>query len=161
MTTWRNADGLVIAFGTSQGEPAVTGEVHMEGGLHKMLINLTAEDLPAAGAGATRLDPLPTSAIPSGVVIESCTLKVDEAFVGVGATLDIGLAEEDGTEIDFNGLIAAAATTDMDSVGDTVAGAGASVGAALTEIGFVTATVTSADFTDGSAAIEIVYRKQR
>ncbi len=162
MTVFRNADGLEQAYGREQGVASTTGTVHMEGGLHKALVTLDFTDLPLAADGIARLDPLPVALFPKDIVIESATIKVDVAFTSGGAaTLDLGLQEEDGTEIDNNGLFAAVTVASMNSVGDVVVGGGALINALTSERGVIVADVGTADFTAGRAAIEIVYRKTR
>lgn len=83
-------------------------------------------------------DNLPTNAqdgqltrlIPAGCVVESAVLDVIEDFTTSGgtATMDIGLTEPDGTAIDADGLVAAAAEADL-VAGAHIVGAGALVGA--------------------------------
>ena len=100
----------------------------------------------------------PTSALPDDAIIRSSTIIVIEAFTSGGApTLDFGLKEEDGTEIDHNGLFAAVALADLDTIGKEVTGAGALIGTQLSANGFGSVNVNVADYTAGKALVLVDY----
>lgn len=161
--TWDNADGLRVYFpGTGTG---VTrgGEVN-EAGRHwtEAVIDLTA--LPTVASGNQQII-AENVTIPSGALIEEVHVVTSKAATSGGAaTLDIGLVDQDrSTEIDFNGLVAAAAKTTIDAVGETTvyrvgsAGAGALVGTRLTNTGLLTANAGTADFTAGKVIVRVMW----
>ena len=158
MTVWTNDDGLKVAFGNEQGKRALGGEVNA--GTHRTLeLEIDHSRLPASSASDTILSVLDDYHLPQGAIILSATLDVTEGFTSGGAaTLTMGLAESDGTEIDFDGLDASVGLTDINSVGERLQMNGALIqGAALTAKGFITANVGTADYTAGRANLLIEY----
>ena len=91
------------------------------------------------------LTTLPASAVP--VKVE---LQVLETLSG-GTTLDVGLSQPDGTEIDANGLVAGYTGT---AVGDYAEGAGAVIGTDIANEGQVTLTT---DRTAGKIKVTVKY----
>jgi hypothetical protein len=65
----------------------------------------------------------------------SATLYIDEAFTSTSTTTDltVGLEQKDGTDIDVDGLVAAAEATQtaIGTAGNVVNGAGALVGKSI------------------------------
>lgn len=99
-----------------------------------------------------------TISIPAGAAIVDVYLDVEEDFTtdGGSATLDVGLYQEDGTVIDADGLIAAAAEGDLVE-GARITGDGALVGARIgSEAGQVTVE-PSEDLTGGEARLLVRY----
>ncbi len=87
-------------------------------------------------------------------MLVSATLITETAFTSLGSpTLDIGLQQEDGTDISETGIDAAIAMTAIDAVGETVVCDGASIGTVLTYNSYVTIDIDTADYTAGRAKL--------
>jgi hypothetical protein len=101
--------------------------------------------------------------IPAGAYITDAYILVTEAFTDSGsdATLTIGLAQEDGTVIDADGIDATIAFTALNATTDVVACDGDYVGRALklAANAYLYATVASGPFTAGKAKIVVKYLK--
>lgn len=120
MTTWTNADGLLIRFGTTRAEEATDGSTLADEKTLKVKITGgTTIDL--ADINGDRPD------LPAGALITDALLVADTAWTGTG-TLTIGLGNASGVAIDANGIDDA---VDVDTVlaaaGDVVACDGALV----------------------------------
>lgn len=164
---WTNADGLVVRYGTEAGEPLAgnPGEVLTLGAKKQLVIDFTYDNLPGYTADLNNDGTLDgfqeqlTPAIPAYSYIESAILiaTVDWATAS-SAALTIGLQQEDGTEIDNDGIDASIAASALD-LGDVVNCDGALVGGTVStgaNRGFVRATNTNT-FTTGAAKLVITY----
>ena len=99
--------------------------------------------------------------IPAGSIIKSGTVEVLEAATSGGTpALDIGLQEKDGTEIDNDGLVAAAALAALE-LGDRIVMAGALIGTAIAPNGYIVAASTGVPFTAGRVRITVQYAPPR
>lgn len=156
---WTNDDGLRVRFGNELGKPALSGVPRDNAGSiqnMEIILDTQNDDFPAFGTPAFVSEPL--SAIPDGAIILGARLIVLEAFTSAGApTLDAGLKEQDGTEIDHNGLFSAIALASLATVGAVVAGAGALINTALAANGYAAVNVNVADYTAGKALIQVEY----
>lgn len=160
MPIWTNDDGLRVRFGTDLANTAKSGTAaDNKNGSRQMRLIIDTSDgnFPAFGDADAFLSE-PTAALPDNAIIRSATLIVLEAFASAGApTLDLGLKEQDGTEIDHNGLFAGVALAAINTVGNEVAGAGALIGTQLADNGYASINVDVADYTAGKALVEIEY----
>ena len=108
------------------------------------------DDLPADEDGN-----LMVQGIPAGSVIVDSTLRVGTAWAG-GTSIDIGLAQRDGTVIDADGLdaaiLTAALTADAVIVGD-----GALVGATIGGNDAVVEVSATGSYTAGTAKLVVRY----
>ena len=122
-------------------------------GQFKQVVPFSYDTLPSFG-----LDEL-ILRVPQNAFLVSAKLRVVEAFAG-GTSYLIGLYEEDGTEIDADGLFTAFLLAEVDAVGETVLGDGALIGAlaGLAERGQVVVAATGT-FTAGKAQLELVYQE--
>ena len=159
--TWVNDDGLVVKFGTEEGDAGKGGAVRTAGGIHMVELAITGTDI--TSTAGTLVDE--HTLIPSGARIEKVELQVGAAFTSGGAaTLDIGLVRQDQTTaIDADGLVAALALTAIDAVGDKVelvqgsTGHGALVGTVLANSGLVSVNYGTAAYTAGDVTVRIFY----
>ena len=157
MTVYNNDDGLNIRFGTDQANRLLVGEPERAGSLRTLEVIIEFGNLPLVAGGPTTLDELASCAIPSGALLKKGTIHVTTTFVGATATLDVGLKQKDGTEIDHNGIFAAVAVADL-AEGDEVDATGALIDAAATSVdGFISAEVNTADFTAGKGFMVLEY----
>ena len=162
-----NADGLAIRYGTSEATVGATGaHVTMaEGGVHVVEVVIDLAALPTAASGNEQIQS-ETVTIPNGAFIEKVEILVTEEPTTSGSpNLDLGLVDQDrSTELDFNGLLAAADAfetgTDLGARVEYVKGtteAGALIGTVLTNTGLITASADTADWTDGVVKARIYY----
>src|SRR3990167_5622004 len=107
--TWHNEDGLNVMFPTGSATVTRGGEYILGDGNHvtEVFIDLTA--LPTAASGNEQIVD-DTVTIPNGAFIEKVEVLVTKEPTTSGApNLDLGLVDQDReTELDFNGLLAAA-----------------------------------------------------
>lgn len=103
-----------------------------------------------------------TVSIPAGAAIKEAYLDVEEDFTTAGGTgtVDVGLEQADGTAIDVDGLIAAAAEADL-VAGYREVGAGALVGARIGANAGQVAVAPSAALTAGKGRLLIRYTPSR
>lgn len=151
---WTNSDGLRVRFGTNKSLDAKEGSPK-QAGEHKIFeFEIDATDLPAHTDTQERfLNRVPSVALPAGYLLVSASLVTITGFTGSGATLTLGLAQQDGTTIDADGIDAAIALTAIDAVGETVTCDGALIGTKLAADGFMTVTVGTATHTAGKARL--------
>lgn len=138
------------------------GETQLVGNMHNTKVVIKGVEL-----GDTFTGVLQDVSVPAGAIVQSCVLRVSEAFVGATATLDIGWyyidANGDLAALDADGIDAAIAVTAIDAIGDTIVCDGALAGAAA--LGdqlastatnyFVGASYNTAAFTAGEAELTI------
>jgi hypothetical protein len=108
------------------------------------------DDLPADDSGNDML-----AYIPANSFIEAAYLKVGTAWAS-GTSIDIGLAQTDGTVIDADGIDAAVATASLtaDAIIDCN---GALVGASVGGNDAVLEITATGTYTAGTAVLEIHY----
>lgn len=156
--SYTNDDGLVYRFGTDQAKVARTGSPSTYDVEGTVVVDLDAEALPAVADGSVFVNELPSVAIPAGALLRSATVITTTGFTSGGAaTLDIGLAERDGTAIDADGIDAAIALTAIDTVGEEVACDGALIATKLAKDSYVTVNVGTAAYTAGRAKLLIKF----
>lgn len=156
--TYTNPDGLTIEFGTEKARTVPIGSPNQSGSKQQIQAWISWDALEAFGT-VTILDRKFQCAIPAGSIITTSNFVTTTAFTGAGATLDIGLIKADGsTAIDADGIDATIALTAIDTVGETVTNDGALVaGVALTDDGYLTCTVGTANFTAGKGLLSVNY----
>lgn len=157
-----NADGLNHRYGVPRDTNALPAEKQTFGAERTLELDFSwdnyptfASDLDGDGTadGWTGND----NYIPAGSYVTEAYLIVETAFAG-GTSYNVGLAEVDGTVIDADGLVAAAATAELAANKVHVAD-GAFVGGTDTvgtANGYVYATPTGT-FTAGKAKMVIKY----
>ncbi len=164
MGTWFNKDGLFIRYGRDEG-------ASQQGGTYPTLVagqNVTEIRI----ANATTITSTPTVradnvVVPAGATIARVEIIAEEAATSGGsATLDVGFIRLDrSTELDYNGLVAAAALTSFDTKGETTqyykgsTGAGALIGTELAYPGLVTVNYNTNSYTAGEFVIKIYWYK--
>lgn len=161
----RNADGLVTKYGLAETVKSPNGSsTSMLGGDIVLTWEIDYARLPAFSANEAVgqfYGGYPNQAIPVGAFIKSVRLTPTTAFAGATATLSLGLAQEDGTEIDNDGLIDAVAVASIDTIGEAFTTGGALVGnnngAILATTGFLWVSVQTATFTAGHGKLEVIY----
>lgn len=168
---WQNSDGLRIKFGPAEADRTGAYVGQFAGPGAGTMVTEADIDLATVAASTTPYILSPTVSIPNGAFIQSVTVEVLVETAGVNANLDIGLIDQDcATEIDFDGILAAADAfnggTDIgtytnyvrDSGGLTTEG-GALLGTVLTNTGLLTARYDTAAFTAGRLRIRILWYK--
>lgn len=155
---YTNPDGLSINFGTAQGVATNIGSPIASGSNKRIEVDISVGDLAAFGTTNYIFRGVPMFPIPKGSTIISATFITTVAFTGTGATLDIGLAKNDGTEIDYNGLFAALAQTAMTPAGTSATGAGSLIATVTgADAGYISTNVNTANFTAGSGRLIVEY----
>ncbi len=167
---WHNADGLFVRFGTDRAIPSRGGEYsRLVDGQHCVSVIIDLATLPGQAGGNEQIV-AENVYIPNGAFITKVRVTVLEEPTeasGTDSNLDLGLVDQDrSTEIDFNGLLAAAdvwhAGTDLGTVTEYVKGtteAGALIGTQITNTGLITASSDTDDWTDGTIKVDIEYYK--
>lgn len=169
MGTWMNDDGLYIKYGTSEGV-----STHKAGEYEDTIAGMTILELTVDLTELTATETILNDSvfIPANAFINWVETV---AIVGAatGTAIDVGLIARDrSTEIDYNGLLAAAPTANMNSAGETsryqvavtiptgLTGTGALVGTEVTTAGggYISASRTDATaFTAGTIKIRVAY----
>ena len=118
-----------------------------------MEVTFRYSDLPSYGTD------LLIQSIPANAVVVSATLHVTTAFAG-GTSYAVGLAQNDGTAIDADGLItdANAPLANINAAGKYVAGTGALIGAPIGAAAGQLVVAATGTFTAGEATLRVVYR---
>lgn len=163
---WLNPDGLLVKFGTDRGREERGGEYsRLSDGQHMVSFMLDLAGLPTAASGNEQIQ-MDYVTIPNGAFITKVRVTVIEEPTTSGApNLDLGLVDQDrSTEIDFNGLLAAAdafeAGTDIGVIVEydtATTESGALMGTQITNTGLITASADTADWTDGTLKVDIEY----
>jgi hypothetical protein len=159
---WTNNDGLYIKFGTEEATAGTAGEFRTNGAERVVRAKLTLTGLGTAAAIQDQ-----HTVIPAGVRISEVKIINETAATSGGsAVLNIGLQRLDrSTELDYDGLVAAAALATFNAAGETQTltagstGAGALVGTTTAYPGYITADYDTAAFTAGVLQVEIKYYK--
>lgn len=176
MGTWSNGDGLYIRYGSDEAEIAKGGQLSTDGSLHEVEFVLPYTDFDSATASLPHSTDSFGIVIPKNARIEEVETVVDTAFTSSGtigsSTFVVGLkkASDRSTELDHDGLLAAAATgtvlglatagtKTVVRVGST--GAGALLGTTLAENGVIVVSNSahgSHPHTAGQIAVRVRYR---
>lgn len=157
--SWANSDGLTVYFGTENAQGAQVGVQQVGGHIKEAtaILEVARMDLTGGLIGGR-----PNVVIPAGSYILEAWLIVTEAFAGASGTLDLGLANADGTytNLDEDGIDSAiaVATLALDSV---IACNGALVGAGTSRAtgadGYLSYDIDTTDFTAGKAILIVKY----
>ena len=149
--SWRNADGLMVTFGTEKAEPAIGGSVGAADGYTKVIevdLDYTDFALAAAVVGTARGKSAHGVWLPTGAVVEKIEFSITALFGVSGGTADsvqfvIGTAgADDGVTVDVDDFTTTSFTgaqLSMEVVGNVVTvdpestGAGDIYGVALAE----------------------------
>ena len=144
MSTWTNSDGLKVNYNRTLSQQA-NGGVVTEGKGGQLVLEFDSQDVKNAETAGNTDGREPF--LPANSFVTSSHFVVTEAFTAAGsATLTIGLAQEDGTVIDADGIDATIAKTAIDAVGEAVVNDGVlvdgteTVGTANAYVYFTTAT---------------------
>ncbi len=153
-----NSDGLVLAYGTSQGALDNIGSPKQAGADKRIVYEFTYADLAAFGTTNYILGRQPQVFVPAGALLRSAVLIVTGLPDGTGATLDLGFAKNDGTEVDYDGIDAAILESDLDAgVGTTITCDGVLIGTILAYDSYLSTNVNTASFTAGKFRLELTY----
>lgn len=159
---WLNSDGLYVKFGADEATPGKAGETNIAGDRREIVAEISAMTALTVTPGATILDD--NVWLPKNARIEEVEVEVVTACTGATATLDIGLIRSDrSTQLDYNGLVAAAAVATLDTAGkrlNLIAGstaAGALIGTTLSNNGLFVANYNTAAFTAGAIRVRVKY----
>jgi|SRR5882672_7736318 len=160
MANYKNLDGLLVRYGLDTAKGAQVGAPSVLGAVKQWIGILEAGRLTLAGG---LIGGVPDVVFPVGSVILRANLIVTETFTSGGAaTLDLGLANKDGTYTNLNetGIAAAIALATL-AAGSVVALTGALVGAgtarATTVVSYPSYDVDVALYTAGKALMVIEY----
>ena len=155
-TSWTNSDGLVVKFGPDRHLDSRPGVIRTNDPVETMEIPFTYDNLPGAVSGDYGI-----VNIPAGAYLVEAYIEVGTAFAG-GTSLAIGTQQNDGTEIDADGIF-----TDVElalanlTVGAVIpAAGGADVGTVIDAAhdAYVVVAATGT-FTAGTAKLVIKYIK--
>lgn len=160
---WTNSDGLYIKFGLEEATVGTAGE-------HSVMIgpeHITEAVITLTGLGTAAAIQDQHVTIPSGVRITKVkVINETAATSGGSAVLNVGLQRLDrSTELDYDGLLAAAPLADYNLAGETkeyiigVTGVGALVGTTTANPGYITADYDTAAFTAGKVRVQIFWYK--
>ena len=159
MTVTANADGLRHRYGLDTQKEAQVGSACHYGAVSQLVAVLEVAQMDTTGG---LIGGEPNSAIPLGSYILSATLIVTETFAGASGTLDLGLANADGTytNLDEDGIDAAIAVASL-LQGTVIACDGALVGAGTDRdtlaLGYLSYDIDTTDFTAGKALLIVEY----
>lgn len=140
---WINADGIEVNFGPVVSDSLRANDQHTKGKTKELEIYVDASvGLKSVGDALS----IKNSAIPAGAYIQSARFVAETNF---DEAVEFGTAQQDGTAIDQDGLIATGTTT--------AEGAGALIGAVTTEANFLVVTPTTATPTVGKGTLVVEY----
>ena len=153
MATWTNEDGLLLRFGVDRAAERVDG-------IAQRKVQQLVVDLPSAAA-LTDTDTAAVAGdvtfIPAGANILSAVFVVDTAFTSSGSgTLDIGLKQAAGTNIDDNGIDSAVAVAALGARQGVLCD-GAMIGDKLEFDSYVMFTYDTAVFQTGAGRLIIEF----
>lgn len=154
MPTIEYNQGARQSYGPSDVETRNPATYSTFGVREQIVVPLNYDDLPAA----TTQDET-VVVIPANALITGSYLYVSEDFDSTSGTttVDVGLQEADGTEIDNDGIDVDVITADGSNAGWTV-NDGALVGATIGDTdGYVVLTPSTADLTAGKGILVIEY----
>lgn len=156
--------GLYQKFGLEQTVSQAGGEYKTYAELREIEIKV---DLTTVTATPTVIAGTDNIFFPAGVRVEEIVIVTDTA-AATGVSIDLGLVQTNRTtEIDYNGLLAAAVIADYNAIGKRTtytqasgtAGALVTAGTLTTPAGYLTINSTATLFTAGLITIRIKYRK--
>jgi hypothetical protein len=165
MGSYLNSDGLFVKIGTTKATPNIGGEYVTVGREREIELKIDLTTL-------TQSEVIQSDQVfvPAGVRIQAVeTIAITGA--ATGTAIDVGLTRTDrSTEIDFDGLLAAAPTANMNSAGEKstyqvavtiptgLTGTGALVGTTTSNVGYISASRTDGTaFTAGVILLKIKY----
>lgn len=166
--SWMNSDSLYLKYGPDKATAATSGEYVMTGAMHEVEVNITLANLTQT---ETILDD--NIFLPAGVRIQEVELLTTTAGT-VGTAIDVGLikATDRTTEVDYDGLLAAAPIAIFNLAGErtiftaattvpaSATGTGALIGTTLAFTSMISASMTDAtSFTGGIVRMKIRYYK--
>lgn len=157
--TWYNSDGLLLKYGTTKVVAGIGGEAYTYPRVRQLEFKI---DLTALTELETPIDD--NIFFPTGVRIQEVEV-VAHTVAATGVAIDLGLISTDrSTQIDYDGLLAAVPTANMDLAGEKniySAGttyAGALIGTSTSSKGYITCSRTTATaFTTGLVYVTIRY----
>lgn len=159
---WLNSDGLYVKFGTAEATAGAAGETNIAGDRREIVVTIDDLTVLTTTAGGTILDDHVW--VPKNARIEEVEVEVKTAATGATADLNVGLIRSDrSTELDFNGLVAAADVATLDAAGKRLnlitgsTAAGALIGTTLAYNGLFCADWDTAAFTAGAVRIRVKY----
>ncbi len=157
--SYTNADGVYVLTGTDQGaiRPNGTNDNAVRRSLVIDIPDFTAIPATVTTAHINAMD----ASIPANSIIVGATMiMLTGATSGGSATLDVGTYTSAASAVAATGIIAGAALTAIDGVGEVVRGAGSLV-TGTTSTGtapvYVAAKYNTAAFTAGSARLFVQY----
>lgn len=155
-STWSNADGLVVGFGTRTVEVNSAHGVNLGGQRQQLKVRVKGGSEIKDSDVSGQL--LYSGTIPAGSLLESAKLIVKTAFAGTNAVMDIGTYNAStGAAVADNNIDSAIAVTSIDGDGDVITCDGAAIGTVLTVDSKVGITYDTAAFTAGEAELIIEY----
>ncbi len=168
--SWNDNANLYRKYGTDKATAKAAGEYHMYGKYHEVEVKITLANLTQT---ETILDD--TVTIPSGARIQEVELQCETAGA-TGTAIDVGLSRRVTagattlTEVDYDGLLAAAPIAIFNSDGErtiftaastvpaSATGTGALIGGTTSSVAFISASMTDAtSFTAGVVWVKIRY----
>jgi len=166
---WKNSDGLLVKFGTTEGIPGKAGE-YRDTHLGDAVVNVEIDYSLFTGVTATNAVIVDYGVkLPAGAIIDNIVVVADKAFVTNPTSIDVGLVREDmSTTYDEDGLIDGLLLATFDSIGErtelisttaTYPGAlwNASTGTALANTGYIVASFAGTAPTVGNLKLKIQY----
>jgi hypothetical protein len=165
MGTWMDPDGLYRTYGTDRATANIGGEHVTTGGLREIEVKI---DLTTLTESETVLSD--TIFFPKSMRIHEVEVITVTAAT-LGTAIDLGLVRTDRTtEIDYNGLLAAFPTANMNVAGERhimvlsatvptgATGTGALIGTTTSQVGLLTCSRTDATaFGAGVIIVKIRY----
>lgn len=176
MAKWTNGDGLVVKFGSDEGDALKGGTITMSDGIYKTQFVIDYTDVLSAtysvlGSASGSTDGALGVQIPEGARIKAIEVIAQSAFTSSGtigsSTLGMGLKKwsDLSTELDHDGFLTAsfvggvldaAGERSYITIGST--GAGALIGTTLSEDGVICVANTahaSHPYTAGKAVVSV------
>jgi hypothetical protein len=176
MSKWINGDGLIVKFGSSEGDPIKGGTIKTYDNVYKTFFTVDSTDALSAtysvlGSASASTDGGLGVTIPKGARIKAIEVLVQTAFTSSGtiasSTFSIGLKQlaDLSTEIDHDGFLTASFVgSNLDAVGERAyvtvgsTGAGALIGTTLASNGVIAVANTahaSHPYTAGKAVVTV------
>lgn len=160
---WFNSDNLAVYWPKDSGTVTRAGQRAYNAGRHETFVKIDLTTI-AAFDSSNHTIVAETVTVPAGAFLEDVEVFVLKETAGVNANLDLGFvkASDRSTEVDFNGLLAAADAfnggTDLGTytkfnVGTTEAGA--LIGTRLAYTSLITANAETANFSAGIIEVRI------
>lgn len=162
--SWNNNDNLFLKFGTEKTTATKAGEYSNVGQLREIECKITLSALTQAEVILADI-----TSLPAGFIVQEVEV-ITQVAAATGTAIDVGLirASDRSTQIDYDGLLAAFPTSQMNAVGErtiltnsstvpaTQTGTGALIGTTLANVGYISASMTDAtSFTAGVIIVKI------